>query len=356
MEIIHESLSVDCIYLRMDGQILVANPGLVSLLEPNHEGELRDLKIILGEGSAPEQLLGKPIGPFTDVYALAAVLYHLLTGSPVFSGRTPEEIAQQHLYASIPSLNQWRSDLPAGLYSIFARAMSKSPAQRFYQPGAFANAYHRIVDPHNRTHVPFVVSGSSSIQPREVTPLPGEVQITELTQGNNGIIRTTRTKAASEVLLQTPFPAIPSSFSASTLLDQRSSRNMTSQHRLGRRQMRLMTVSAILVLLILVVGSTIGITLLAHRSAVGSRSFLEKSHFLIARTNLPGRLISFRINLQGLNAPQSGFHYEAWLINNDTEQVTPLGTLGSSGKTYTLPYSGNRYSTTAGRKFAFAGR
>ncbi len=89
--IIHESLSVDCIYLRLDGQILVANLGLASLIEPRREGRQPDLHAILGEGSAPEQLLGKPVGSFTDVYALGAVLYHLLTGSPVFTGSTAKE-------------------------------------------------------------------------------------------------------------------------------------------------------------------------------------------------------------------------------------------------------------------------
>src|ERR1700676_4381004 len=156
--VIHEELSVDCIYTRLDGQILVANLGLASLLEPYREGGQSNLPSFLGEGTAPEQLLGKPVGSFTDVYALGAVLYHVLTGSPVFSGRTLEEIAQQHLYASVPSLSQWRSDLPSGLYSIFARAMAKNPMQRFYQPGTIANAYHRIVDPNNRTRVPFVVN------------------------------------------------------------------------------------------------------------------------------------------------------------------------------------------------------
>src|SRR5258708_18474034 len=88
----------------------------------------------------------------------------MLTGSPVFVGNTPDEIAQQHLYASVPLLSQWRSDLPAGLYSVIARALAKDPAQRFRHPGVLANAYHRIIDPHNRSRVPFIVNTSTAGQ------------------------------------------------------------------------------------------------------------------------------------------------------------------------------------------------
>ena len=138
--VVHGSLSVDSIFIRLDGQMVVADVGVRSLLELNIQDMPRKQLLEWSEGNAPEQLLGKPASPATDVYALGAVVYHLLTGSSVFEGSTPDEIAQQHLYASIPPLSQWRSDLPAGLYSILARALSKNPAQRYHQPGAFANA------------------------------------------------------------------------------------------------------------------------------------------------------------------------------------------------------------------------
>ncbi len=141
--VLHGDLTVDCIFIRLDGQLAVADVGVIDLLGLNTQDAQQDW---LREGSevyAPEQLLGKPAGPYTDVYALGAVLYHLLTGSPVFTSNTPDELAQQHLYASIPPLAQRRTDLPAGLYSIIARALAKDPAQRFRQPGALANAYHQ---------------------------------------------------------------------------------------------------------------------------------------------------------------------------------------------------------------------
>src|SRR5262249_31130657 len=133
--VLHESLSVDCIFIRLDGQLVVADFGVRKLLEPNRSDAVPSLMKDMADISAPEQLLGKPSSTATDVYALGAVLYHLLTGSPVFVGRTYEDLAQQHLFGSVPPLRRWRSDLPAGLYSIIARALAKDPVQRFHQPG-----------------------------------------------------------------------------------------------------------------------------------------------------------------------------------------------------------------------------
>src|SRR5215471_2952699 len=112
--VIHGNLSVDCIFIRLDGQLAVADFGVMGLLAPNGYDFRQDWLQEGSEACAPEQILGKPIGASTDVYALGALLYHLLTGSPVFSGNTPDELAQQHLYASVPPFSQKRTDLPSG--------------------------------------------------------------------------------------------------------------------------------------------------------------------------------------------------------------------------------------------------
>ncbi len=148
--VIHRNLSTACIFMQANGQMVVTEFGLMRIHELSRQDSLpaHNSPIDGGsESSAPEQLLGKPVDVYTDIYGLGVILYRLLTGHPPFAGKTREEIAQQHLYAEVPPLKTWRSELPVELDRIIMKAMAKEPLQRYRQPIAFADAYRRSVAP-----------------------------------------------------------------------------------------------------------------------------------------------------------------------------------------------------------------
>jgi serine/threonine protein kinase len=67
----------------------------------------------------------------TDVYALAAVGYYLLTGTPVFTGTTVMEICMKHVKAE-PEAPSVRSGKPVsvGLEALLLQSLAKAPADR----------------------------------------------------------------------------------------------------------------------------------------------------------------------------------------------------------------------------------
>jgi serine/threonine protein kinase len=336
--VLHGSLSVDCIFIRLDGHLVVADFGMKSLLELNRQYGSQDLPYKLNEGTAPEQLLGKPVGSYTDVYALGAVLCHLLTGSPVFASSTPDELVQQHLYASVPPLSQWRRDLPAGLYSIIARALAKDPAQRYHQPGALANAYHRNVLPNNKNRVPFIVSAAPSMQTQQSqgtrAPLEG-MPLAEEAGSQNGIAVADHAYDRQHP----PSPHSPHGFADYDPLSMSVSRRPALMQQLRRKQVRRTVLIATLIVLLVAASSTIGITLLWQKGAAMPTTSGQVT-FFDSQSGPPGHSNALNIVVHSLDAPSAGFHYAAWFINDETEAITPLGTLSAKGQTYVLNYTG----------------
>ena len=159
---------------------------------------------------APEQRAKGPIGTYTDVYALGAAIYELLTGKPVFAGVTPNDGASKYSSTAFQPYSTSRSDLPAGLVSIISRALAQDPKQRYQRAGILANAYHRIVDPNDRNRVPFVITSSPTIQAQQhyiPETTQTETRFMERKWIINNIAVSDRTYNMQSQELQTPFPS-----------------------------------------------------------------------------------------------------------------------------------------------------
>ncbi len=79
---------------------------------------------------APEQALGNKVDARADVFALGAVAYRALTGWPAFAGASPEALYRT-LHDEPTRASELVADLPLGVDAVLARALSKSPADRY---------------------------------------------------------------------------------------------------------------------------------------------------------------------------------------------------------------------------------
>ncbi len=81
--------------------------------------------------AAPEQITRGPIGPATDQYALACVLYECLTGAPPYRNEALMAVLWAHVNDPPPKASEQDAALPKAVDPVLARALSKEPKQRY---------------------------------------------------------------------------------------------------------------------------------------------------------------------------------------------------------------------------------
>jgi serine/threonine protein kinase len=96
--------------------------------------------------AAPEQIGGKRTVPQTDQYSLACVAFTMLTGAAPFPREEPTAVLWAHMSAPPPSVTALRPELPQALDQVLARAMAKTPEERYPTCAAFAEAFRTALE------------------------------------------------------------------------------------------------------------------------------------------------------------------------------------------------------------------
>ncbi|MGE0708695.1 MAG: serine/threonine-protein kinase [Planctomycetota bacterium] len=141
--IIHRDLKPENILLRDDGRPLLSDFGLAKDLG-DADGELTSAGIALGTIGymSPELLDGdrNQLGPWTDVFALGALLHELVAGRPPFSGKNLREAARSIREDAVNDL----PGAPPALSAVLRRCLAKDPQERFPDAGALVAALDEI--------------------------------------------------------------------------------------------------------------------------------------------------------------------------------------------------------------------
>ncbi|MBN2217594.1 MAG: serine/threonine protein kinase [Pirellulales bacterium] len=131
--IVHRDIKPENILLTRNGEIKVADFGLARLPSQGDPVELTQVGVTLGTPlyMSPEQVEGKPLDPRSDLYSFGVTCYHLIAGSPPFSGQTSLSVAVQHLRKEPEPLERLRPDLPRPLCQMVHRMLAKDPKERY---------------------------------------------------------------------------------------------------------------------------------------------------------------------------------------------------------------------------------
>ena len=95
---------------------------------------------------APEQVRGEAVDRRTDIWALGAVLFEMLTGTRPFSG-SRQEVTQAILAREPDDVRTLRLDVPWPLAAAVRRALAKEPAARFATAAELSAAITNAVSP-----------------------------------------------------------------------------------------------------------------------------------------------------------------------------------------------------------------
>ena len=168
-KVIHRDLKPSNILVGEFGETLVIDWGLATDLQLSASSDLAvtgayeiaasGLTVqgtVLGtpEYMPPEQARGERVDERADVYALGAILYHLLAGTPPYSGNSSAEVLKQLLAKSPVPAEQLQPGVPVDLATIVAKAMARKAEDRYrtakelgedlrrFQTGQLINARH----------------------------------------------------------------------------------------------------------------------------------------------------------------------------------------------------------------------
>ena len=147
-DVVHRDIKPENILLS-GGEAVVADFGIARAITAAAGGKLTETGIAIGTPGymSPEQAMGgERVDGRSDLYSLACVLYEMLAGEPPFTGPSAESVARQHVAAPAPHVSVMRPGVPPAVDQAIARALSKTPADRFATVAEFVRALHGSPD------------------------------------------------------------------------------------------------------------------------------------------------------------------------------------------------------------------
>ena len=173
--VVHRDIKPENI-LFSDGHAVVADFGIArAMISAADPGTLTQLGMVVGTPAymSPEQVAGDAVDGRTDQYALACVVYELLTGRPPFEAASLAAILALHLTEPPPPL---RATEPLGpsVEGALERALAKDPAQRFGSAAEFADSLSKSVERAGpKPRLPAGATTQRARVPVPLTPLIG---------------------------------------------------------------------------------------------------------------------------------------------------------------------------------------
>ncbi|SNS99232.1 serine/threonine protein kinase [Micrococcales bacterium KH10] len=124
--VVHRDVKPGNILLERSGEVKITDFG-VSLAADQAPMTATGMVMGTAQYLSPEQAVGKPATPSSDIYALGVIAYEALVGHRPFTGKTAVDIAVAHVNEPVPALS---SSVPPDVAALVTRMLAKDPSDR----------------------------------------------------------------------------------------------------------------------------------------------------------------------------------------------------------------------------------
>lgn len=142
--VLHRDVTPPNVFITRRGEVKLLDFGIARLRTPTSGPVTKSLAGALGTPGymPPEQARGlwEEMDGRTDLWAVGAVLFRVVSGSLVHKGRTPSEQLLAAMTSRAPSLAGILTDAPECLVALVARAVAFEPSARFPDARSFQEA------------------------------------------------------------------------------------------------------------------------------------------------------------------------------------------------------------------------
>ena len=128
--IIHRDIKPQNIMILDDGRVKITDFGIAQTL---NSSDLTQTNSVMGSVHylPPEQANGGASTIKSDIYSLGILMYELITGRVPFRGENAVEIAIKQMRDPIPSITDYKDDVPQSVENIIIKACAKNPKNRY---------------------------------------------------------------------------------------------------------------------------------------------------------------------------------------------------------------------------------
>ena len=130
--LVHRDLKPENILVRRDGLLKILDFGLARSATPEEGMTATMPGTVMGTAPymSPEQVLGRPAGPPSDLFSLGTILYELLTGKHPFTAESNVETMHRILHETPEPPSRLNRALTADFDFVLAKALTKDPLRR----------------------------------------------------------------------------------------------------------------------------------------------------------------------------------------------------------------------------------